>query len=78
MPEPTSDPALVLRTLRFLHRELRVNLFALKAQERKRRELDRQEVETRETIRQLAIKFQREVSAHPKIIEDLMDFQGEE
>jgi hypothetical protein len=81
VPEKSKDPIdqpnyiTARKTLRFLAKELRLHQFMLKAHEKKRKEYERFEAETRNKIGRLRERIQKELDMNPGIFNGI---KGEE
>ncbi len=72
-PAPKADLSTVLKTLRFLHRTKRFHQFAAKHAQTARKHHETIEAEARHHIKGLNLRIQREIDAHPEIVQGLPD-----
>ena len=77
MGEPAVDPLQVLKTLKFLGKELRLHQFILKGVKRRRKQAEKDEQEVRNKLNHIKLRVQRELDAHPDIIRKFTNFDPE-
>ena len=78
MAETSIDPLIVLRTLKFLGKDLRLNFFRLKHLRNHRKEIEHNEKQVRRQIYQIKMRVQRELDAHPEIVQKFTGLEQEE
>lgn len=64
----------IRRELKWLSNQLRLQQFLLKAHGRKRKELDQNEAQTRQTIKHIKDRVRREIEIHPEIVKMFVRF----
>ncbi len=68
---PPADLSVIFNTLRFLHRTKRLYQFQAKGHSNRRKQHEAAEAEARSHVKRLNLRIQREIDAHPEIVQGL-------